>query len=173
MFQINKLKIVIIVSVIIVGFLFFIYFFFFSFHSVKSFGPFKLGDQAPVVSENVPEYAFLYTLKYKFYIYAMEKNMGYCALNDCGMSGTFVDCTGGWLSADGIRGDAGATDYGLKEEDVENGKSSMIIIADENKKIVGIYPNYTIQNVPYILKNHRNLSDKFDFCYDTQMPKRW
>ena len=47
----------------------------------------------------------------------------------------------------------------------------MIIVADENSKIVGIYPNYIVQNVPYILKNHRNLLDRFDFCYNVEMPK--
>lgn len=152
--------------------LFSVYIFFPHPRSVKSFGPFKLGDQAPIVSENVVEYEDLYDLKYKFYIYAMEKNMSYCALGDCGMSGVLVDCMEGWLSGDGISGDGGASDYGLKEEDVADGKSSMIIVADKNKTIVGIYPNYRIRNIPYILKNHTDLSDKFDSCYDTQMPVR-
>lgn len=140
--------------------------------SVESFGPFKLGDQAPIVSENVPEYNYLYGSEYKFYIYTMEKYMSFCALGDCGMSGVLVDCMGGWLSGEGISGDGGATDYGLTEEDVDAGRSSMIIVADENKKIVGIYPNYKVRNIPYILKNHRNLSEEFDFCYNIQMPKR-
>lgn len=149
------------------------FFFFFTPYSVKSFGPLKLGGEIPVVGEYVPEYKLFYNLKYKFYIYAMEKYMSFCALGDCGMSGILVDCLGGWLSGEGISGDGGATDYGLSEEDVDAGKSSMIVVADKNKKIVGIYPNYRIRNIPYILKNHRNLSDGFDFCYDIQMPKRW
>lgn len=161
----------ILISVVL---LFLIYFFFFSLpHSVKSFGNFILGEKVPVVSENVVEYSMLYNLEYKFYIYAMEKNMGYCALGDCGMSGFLIQCMGGWLSSENINGDGGATDYGLEEEDVSAGKSSIIIIANKDKKIVGIYPNYKIQNIPYILKNHTNLSDNFDFCYDTQMPKKW
>lgn len=149
------------------------FFFFFTPYSVKSFGPLRIGDEVPVVGEYIPEYKSFYNLKYKFYIYAMEKHMSFCALGDCGMSGVLVDCLGGWLSGEGISGDGGATDYGLSEKDVDAGKSSMIIVADKNKKIVGIYPNYRIRNIPYILKNHRNLSDGFDFCYDIQMPKRW
>lgn len=62
-------------------------------------------------------------------------------------------------------------EYGLTKDDIDAGKS-IVVVADKYQKVVGIYPNYTIQNVSYILKNHRNLSDKFDFCYDTQMPKR-
>lgn len=140
--------------------------------SVKSFGPLSVGDRAPIVSESVFEYKHLYNLTYKFYIYAMEKGMSFCALGDCGMSGILVSCMGGWLSADGLSGDGGASDYGLKEEKVEAGKSSIIIVANQDKEIIGIYPNSRIRNIPYILKNYRNLFDEFDFCYNTQMPKR-
>lgn len=149
----------------------FVFFFYYP-HSVKSFGPLKLGNQAPIVSENIAEYKNLYTLKYKFYIYAMEKNMSYCALEDCGMSGALVNCMDGWLSADGLSGEGGASDYGLIEEEVVADKSSIIIVTNENKKIIGIYPNYRIRNIPYILKNYRNIFEKFDFCYNMQMPKR-
>lgn len=141
-------------------------------YSVKSFGPLRVGDQAPVVSENVIEYKHLYNLTYKFYVYAMEKGMSFCALGDCGMSGILVSCMGGWLSADGLSGDGGASDYGLKEEEVEAGQSSIIIVANQDREIIGIYPNSRIRNIPYILKNYRNLFKEFDFCYDTQMPKR-
>lgn len=168
----DKKHIIKIIIGLSIALLFLIYFFFFSSpHSVKSFGPFTLGDQAPVVSENVVEYSPLYNLKYKFYIYAMEKDMSYCALGDCGMSGVLVDCMEGWLSSENING--GAEEYGLDEKDVEAGKSSIVIVANKDKKIVGIYPNYKIRNIPYILKNYTDLSDNFNSCYDTQMPKRW
>lgn len=101
----------------------------------------------------------------------MEKDMSYCALGDCGMSGVLVDCMEGWLSSENING--GAEEYGLDEKDVEAGKSSIVIVANKDKKIVGIYPNYKIRNIPYILKNYTDLSDNFNSCYDTQMPKRW
>ena len=153
--------------------LFIVYVFFFFFPlSVGSFGPLKLGDHTPVTADVVFEYEPFYDLEYKFYIYAVEKNMGLCALGDCGMSGVLVECLGGWLSGEGVNGDGETTDYGLEGEDVETGKSSIIIVADKNKKIIGIYPNYRIKNIPFILKKHRDLSDNFDFCYDTQMPTR-
>lgn len=103
----------------------------------------------------------------------MEKNMSYCALEDCGMSGTFVSCMGGWLSADGLSGDGGANDYGLVEEEVVEGKSSIILVADKDKKIIGIYPNYRVQNIPYILKNYRDVFERFDSCYEMEMPTKW
>ena len=168
----QAVKIIIILCCIV--FLLLVCFYFFSNpRSVKSFGPFKLGDQAPIVSENVPEYEFIYSLKYKFYIYAMEKNMSYCALEDCGMSGTFVSCMGGWLSADGLSGDGGANDYGLVEEEVVEGKSSIILVADKDKKIIGIYQNYRVQNILYILKNYRDVFERFDSCYEMEMPTKW
>ncbi len=156
----------------IIIFFVFCFYFFSSPRSVKSFGPLKLGDHTPVTADVVVEYEPFYDLEYKFYIYAMEQHMSFCAQGDCGMSGVLVDCLGGWLSGQGINGDGGASDYGLSEEDVGSGKSSMILVADQDKKIVGIYPYYRIRNIPYILKNHRNLSEDFNFCYDIQMPKR-
>ncbi len=169
----KKYIIKIIVSTCIIILFFVCVLFFSSPRSVKSFGPLKLGDQAPIVSENVVEYEHLYTLEYKFYVYAMEKYMSYCALEDCGMSGVLIACMGGWLSADNVSGEVGADAYGLMGEEVESGKSSIIVVADQNKKIVGIYPNSRVRNIPYILKNHQDLSQDFDFCYDIQMPSKW
>lgn len=166
----RKVKTIIVLGAVIIVALFFVYFYFFSIRSVKSFGPLKLGDQTPLKVGDVTEYPYRYILESKFYIYAVQKDANYCALEGCGMSGVLVDCMEGWLSADAIT--ARADEYGLKEEDIEAGKSSIIIIADEDQKIVGIYPNYIIQNIPYILKNHRNLSDRFDFCYDIEMSRR-
>lgn len=172
MIQKNLFKIIIVVVSFVILFELYLSFFSYS-HSVKSFGPLKLGDHTPVTADVVVEYEPLYDLKYKFYIYAIEQHMGFCALGDCGMSGILVDCLGGWLSGQGINGDGGATDYGLSEKDVGSGKSSMIIVADQDKKIVGIYPNSRVRNIPYILKKHENLSEEFNFCYDIQMPTRW
>ncbi len=163
------IKILIGVGIIIVV-LFVVYFSFFSIHSVKSFGPLKLGDQTPLKSGDGTSAPYRYILESRFYVYAVEKDMGWCALEGCGMSGVLVNCMEGWLSADATMA---ADEYGLKEEDVKSGKASMIIVADENSKIVGIYPNYIVQNVPYILKNHRNLLDRFDFCYNVEMPKKF
>lgn len=117
---------------------------------------------------------YRYIWESKFYVYVVQKDAYHCALEDCGMSGVLVDCMGGWISGDTAIASA-HNGYGLNKDEVEVGKSSMVIVADKDQKIVGIYPNYTIQNIPYILKNHRDIIDRdaFDFCYNTQMPKRW
>ena len=106
----------------------------------------------------------------KFYVYLVQKEVDWCVVGNCGMSGALVECMGGWFAGEAT--DLSAEEYGLTKNDIEAGKS-IVVIADKDQKIVGIYPNHTIQQVPYILKNHRNLSDKFNFCYKTQMPKRW
>lgn len=141
--------------------------------SAKSFGPFTLGDEAPVTG-SIPTYKDLYDLDYDFYIYAMERDMSYCAQSDCGMIGALVECMEGWLSGEGLVGDGGAEDWGLSVKEVGAGESSLIIIADRDKKIVGLYPNYRVRNVPYILKNYRDHIEqlRFDECYN-QMPTRF
>lgn len=146
--------------------------FFFAPRSVQSFGSLKLGDLAPLkVGDGAVIAPYSTIRESRFYVYAVQKGASFCAFEDCGMSGVLVDCMEGWLSADSAM--PSIADYGLIEEDVEAGRASIIIVADRNQRIVGIYPNYIIQNIPYILKNHRDLSDRFDFCYDIQMPKRW
>ena len=100
----------------------------------------------------------------------MQKDVGWCQVGNCGMSGALVECMGGWFAGEVVA--PSEEMFGLTKKEVDAGKS-IVVVADKSQKIVGIYPNYTIQQVPYILKNHRDFSDKFDLCYKTQMPKRW
>lgn len=107
----------------------------------------------------------------KFYVYFIQKDIGWCQVGNCGMSGALVECLGGWMSSEVATGYSDG--LGLTKDEVVAGKS-VVIIAGKNQKIIGIYPDYTIKNIPYILsKNHRDLSDKFDFCYNTHIPSRW
>lgn len=166
----KKHLITIILSTLVAVIMFlFVYVFFFSFRSSRSFGPLTLGGPTVLkISDgaSAPHYSIW---KSRFYVYVIQKDMDYCALENCGAGGLLVQCMEGWISADAAMA---ADEYGLKESDVRSGKASIVVVADEDQKIVGIYPNRTIQNVPYILKNHRNLSDRFDLCYNLEMPSR-
>ena len=95
-----------------------------------------------------------------------------CVGSDCGTGGYFVQCLGGWVS--GYKDIGEVFDYGLGYVGVDINKQKIITIADRNAKIVGIYPGASIRNLPYIMRNHRNLvpEDRFKQCSDS-LPHRW
>ncbi|MGK5094847.1 hypothetical protein WDW89_22905 [Deltaproteobacteria bacterium TL4] len=83
-----------------------------------------------------------------------------CVFEDCGIQGGVVECLGGWLSGDSTDQPTYTETLGLDESDA----TSIIVVADQDSKIVGIYPNYTMQNLPEILKRHVNLLDFGSFA---------
>ncbi len=140
--------------------------------SVDSFYTVHIGGSTPrQIQTEVKDFdGSIHFIGRKFYVYVVQKNIEGCVEGNCGMSGALVTCMGGWFASETPH--PSWEEYGLSKDDVDAGKS-IIVVADINQKIIGIYPNYTIQNVPYILKNHRNLSDKFGSWWNGQMPKRW
>jgi hypothetical protein len=106
-----------------------------------------------------------------FYVYALgDEPM--CLGSNCGIGGYFVECLGGWLSSEIVKTEE--FDYGLSEAGVDMSKQKIITIADKDAKIVGIYPGARIRNLPYIMRNHRDLisDDKFKMCSDL-FPRWW
>ena len=106
-----------------------------------------------------------------FFVYSLGDEI-MCIGPDCGMGGYFVECLGGWISGYHIAGDT--YDYGLNDEDINSEKEKLVTVADKTGKIVGIYPGARIRNLPYILRNHRDLvsDDIFKTCSDL-LPRRW
>lgn len=142
--------------------------------SVKQYKTIKLGMQTAEKTgdsigwakpyENIPE-------GFDFFVYSLgDESM--CILSDCGVGGYFVECLGGWIS--GYKDIGEIADYGLRNAGVDINKQKIITIADKNGKIVGIYPGSSIKNLPYIMKNHRNLisEDVFNNCTNS-LPSMW
>lgn len=107
-----------------------------------------------------------------FYVYAMgDEPM--CTGLSCGMGGNFIECLGGWLS--GYKIIAEEFDYGLRDAGVDMDRLILITVADKNAKIVGIYPGARIRNLPYVMRNHRNLvpdNGLFEAC-SSRLPQWW
>ncbi|MBU0636762.1 hypothetical protein KKH16_00950 [Patescibacteria group bacterium] len=109
--------------------------------------------------------------KSDFYVYVLgDESM--CIGSSCGIGGYFVECLGGYLSGYKITGDT--FDYGLRDAGVDMDKQTIITIADQNAKIIGIYPGARIKNLPYLMRNHRNLvsKERFKKCSDL-LPRWW
>ncbi len=107
----------------------------------------------------------------RFYVYALgDETM--CIGSDCGIGGYFIECLGGWIS--GYKDIGDVADYGLRDAGVNINNQKVITIADRNAKVVGIYPGAHIRNLPYIMRNHRDLvpNDSFKKCSDL-LPRQW
>lgn len=107
----------------------------------------------------------------KFYVYSLgDETM--CIGSDCGIGGYFIECLGGWIS--GYKDIGEVSDYGLRDAGVDINKQKVITIADKDAKIIGIYPGASIRNLPYIMRNHRDLVPEDDFKHcSSLMPWRW
>ena len=106
-----------------------------------------------------------------FYVYSIGDE-GMCIGSSCGLGGYFIECLGGYLAGEKIRTEE--FDYGLRDAGVDMDKLKIITIADKNGKIVGIYPGAGIRNLPYIMRNHKDLvmDDGFKVCSDL-LPRIW
>lgn len=107
-----------------------------------------------------------------FYVYALGDE-SFCIGSSCGIGAYFVECLGGWIS--GYTYDAGEVDdYGLYDAGIDIGEQTIITVADKEGKIVGIYPGALIRNLPYIMRNHKDLvsAERFKECSDL-LPQRW
>lgn len=106
----------------------------------------------------------------EFFIYSLG-DKGMCIQSDCGMGGYFIECLHGWIS--GYKDIGDVDDYGLRDAGVDIDNQKVITVANKDAKIVGIYPGERIRNLPYIMRNHRNLvpPDIFAGCSDS-LPRR-
>ena len=59
---------------------------------------------------------------------------------------------GGWITGDAQNETIHLA--GLDQTEVKQGRQSIIVVSDKSRRIVGIYPNYLIRDLPFILKAH-------------------
>jgi hypothetical protein len=122
-------------------------------YSVSEFGPLKLGSLAPERPGSPTAHPYKTVPKAKFYVFIVSHKIPtMCTFEECGINGDIVRRMGGWISGDEQAESAEAV--GLQESAVRRGEQSMIVISGENAKIIGIYPNRTMNDLPSILKRH-------------------
>lgn len=139
--------------------------------SVREYGPLRIGGQfGPQTNFPGPrDYPIEMADDANFFIHAVQKDLGLCMFDSCGMGGVLVECMNGWLSGNSheeISDEVGLDD---KWDDVLAGKASMVVVSDRNSKIVGIYPNSTTHDLPRILRKHSNLTENAKECFEYNM----
>ena len=85
----------------------------------------------------------------KFYVAVAEPDR-YCVVHICGPIGSFIKTIGGWVQVYNTKFVETREFFELnlsKNKNVE----TMVVVSDENGKIVGIYPNKGFNDIIYIL----------------------
>ncbi len=135
-------------------------------HSVGRYGPLSLGGPAPLQPGiDVAVHPFLNIPQSNFYVYAVEKGAQWCVWAECGMPGALVECMGGWLSGEAHPENADLFGLEGKWDQVENETVSLLVVADRQSMIVGIYPGLRVNDLPQILKKHADLSPMTRECF--------
>lgn len=121
--------------------------------SVTFFGPLQIGGPSPVQPGDPTAYPHKVTPRAKFYVLVVAKGLPtMCTFEDCGSEGTLVESLGGWITGDAQNETIHLA--GLDQTEVMQGRQSIIVVSDKSRRIVGIYPNYLMRDLPFILKAH-------------------
>ncbi len=136
------------------------------------YGPLKIGNKSPDRPGDPTAYPYKVVPESNFYVSVVQKGLPvYCIFEDCGMYGILVECMGGWLTGDDQI--ETAEEFGVDYKKLKADKASMIIVADKNANIVGIYPNKRMYDLPNILKKHPDLSKYMDECFGYNLPPKF
>ena len=121
--------------------------------SVTSFGPLRIGGLSPVQPGDPTAYPHKVTPRAKFYVLVVAKGLPtMCTFEDCGTEGILVESLGGWITGDTQNETIHVA--GLDQTEVKQGRQSMIVVSDRTRRIIGIYPNYLMRDLPTILRAH-------------------
>lgn len=133
---------------------------------VDKFGPLKIGDQAPDGPGDATTLPQREIPKSKFYITVHRMGLPiFCSRDSCAfLEGLIIDCMGGWIAGDDQP--ESAHQLGLNSEEVWRGKASMVVLSDENAKIIGIYPNHVESDILAILFQFPEYRVSLQNCVD-------
>lgn len=158
-------------------------------NGVNEFGSFKVGDFAPLkpgdsiihLSDKLVKFAPNIPKDKKFYLYSIEKrkydevgmyeqteNKYTCFISGCRYPDPdpphdflfgYIDDLGGWFLANDQDNSEMVKLFGLGQEEVLNGKSSLVILTDSKGVIRAIHPNKTSSDALTILSQQTDLAD--------------
>jgi hypothetical protein len=120
---------------------------------VSKFGPLQVGGRSPVLPGDPTAHPHRITPHAKFYVLVVAKGIPtMCTFEDCGPEGAIVETLGGWITGDAQNETIHLA--GLDQTEVKQGRQSVVVISDKTRRIVGIYPNSQMSDLPSILKAH-------------------
>jgi hypothetical protein len=125
---------------------------------VSTFGPLRIGDRDPFGPGEPTAHPYRRVPVSRFYVFVVAKGVPtMCVFEECGEDGgTLVQQLGGWITGDEQAESIAMV--GLTEAGVRSGKESIVVVADTNVRIVGIYPNAAAHDLRSLLRQHPGLT---------------
>ncbi len=116
-------------------------------------GDFKIGTPAPFIPGEELTHPYHVVPPSRFYVYVWQPGLPVpCVYEECGDGGEVVATLRGWLWG---------TDFDefISEHYHLPRLKSLVLVADRDSMIVGIYPDAQVSDIPRILKKHPELAD--------------
>ncbi|MDO8592500.1 MAG: hypothetical protein Q7R92_01840 [bacterium] len=127
---------------------------------VRKFGLLKLGGEIPIRAGDGTVWAPPYEKvpPSKFFVYILKEDFS-CVWESCGLDGAVVRTLGGYLAGKSFGEPEVVSEFGFDDVSIREKYKSVVIIADRDSKIVGIYPNRDLTDVLNILRLHPPFAD--------------
>lgn len=127
---------------------------------VTTFGLFKVGNVLPFRPGDGTGWAYPYDKipSSRFYVYIAEEKF-WCVYESCGLNGSLIRTMGGYLEGRPLEQPDVASEFGFDDDAIWKKYQSILIVGDQNAKIVGIYPNSDMDDVLTILRFYPQLAD--------------
>lgn len=123
------------------------------FGGVRTFGPLKLGEEIPFGQGAYAHAPPSEIPPSRFYI-NIAKNDLWCTFEECAPEGARIEKLGGWLQGEDADQPEIQELFGFEEHPT---LSSIVVVADKNEKIVGIYPEKDTRDIGDIMRRHSTL----------------
>ena len=118
--------------------------------SVDNFGPLRTWEKSPHGEGRTAPFENKPIPKSEFYVYVQRRWIWLCEFESCGViEGKVISCMGWWLSWDSSIEISDMV--WLDPSDVAKWKASIVVLADSDSKIIGIYLNHTESDILKIL----------------------
>jgi len=131
--------------------------------NVHAFGPLRIGGEAPNGFGQIAPFEGRKIPKSNFYVYVHRRGLPLCEYDGCSIAeGIVIECMGGWFSGDGHTEISDLV--GLDSAEVAQGRESIVVVADENSEIIGIYPNHTEGDILPILSQFPEYYETLSRC---------
>lgn len=127
---------------------------------VETFGPIRIGEKTPHGGPGDWTFAPLNKIPLsRFYVAIAHTGDEWCDNEDCSLDGALIQTMGGWLQVATTRNFPdlpSIVGFDMKEN---KRVQSLVLVAQEDGTLVGIYPNRGLKDVLPILRLHPNLAD--------------
>ena len=125
---------------------------------IDRLGNIKVGLPLPIDPKDYIRAAFAEDIKHpKFYVYLIHETVRefpWCPFYECGANIDYVYHLGGWFTDFDHNSREVVEKFGLNVSQVARGELTLVVVADQNARIISIHPDKDMRDLRMILRQH-------------------